>query len=271
MKFAALGNILFLIAVFSIITLIPHEPSEESYMTFKISRDNIPENIPHKATVYRYENEQESDEEKPGNEESLPTDEVEKVDISSTEGVPEEIKKGGKKEEKKSEVMSPDVVNAEEKRIGDKALSAFSKLDNQAGLTDEAYFKQFVKIYKEAWVKGVNPEFRKDVVIRYYVKEDDGDAVFSLRQFGYYIHERPTSERFSMLPSNALYFGSQVNVEDIKMVAYSLMSQGVALKVIEPSQFSNDWKANSIEIGADDRILDEPNLTLAQLRKFKIK
>jgi hypothetical protein len=270
MKFAALGNIIFLIAVFSILTLIPHRPAEESYVTFKISRHELPEKTSHESTGI-YGEREEKVEVKTESEDLFPIDVVEKQEDSSIEKVPSEVHKAEKSIEKKSEAMTPEVVNAEEKRISDKALAEFAKLDNQSGLSDDAYFKQFVKIYNEAWVKGVHPQFRKDMVIRYYVKEEDGDAVFSLREFGYYIHERPTSERFNMLPSNALYYGNQVNVEDIKMVAYSLMSRGVTLKVIEPSQFSDDWKANSIEIGADDTILEEPNLSLAQLRKFRIK
>jgi hypothetical protein len=269
MKFEALGNILFLIAVFTIITLIPHKPSEDSYVTFKISRHELPEKVSYESASL-YGDDKETEEQKTETEDLFPVIQAEKKQEASAENEPAEVEKADKPE-KKVEVRAVEVVNAEEKRISDKALSEFAKLDNQSGLSDEAYFKQFVKIYKEAWVKGVHPEFRKDVVIRYYVKEEDGDAVFSLRQFGYYIHERPTSERFSGLPSNALYYGSQVNEEDIKMVAYSLMSKGVTLKVIEPSQFSDDWKANSIEIGADDTILEQPNMSLAQIRKLKIK
>jgi murein L,D-transpeptidase YcbB/YkuD len=271
MKFEALGNILFLIAVFTIITLIPHKVEQETdFVTFKISRHESSEKASYESASISSDY-QEATEENSTNEDLFRVEEIEKTDESSEVTKPKVVEKDKRVEEQKAETSSVKVVNDEEKRISDRAHSEFAKLDKQSGLSDEAYFKQFVKIYKEAWVKGVHPEFRKDVVIRYYVKEDDGDAIFSLRQFGYYIHERPTSERFNMLPSNALYYGSQVNVEDIKMVAYSLMSQGVVFKTIEPSQFSDDWKANSIEIGADDTILEEPVISLAQLRKFSIK
>lgn len=146
----------------------------------------------------------------------------------------------------------------------------FDDLDNEPGLSDTEYFRKFVQIYNDQKLRGVTPESRKDVVIRYYVKEKDEDKVFSLRQLGFYIHERPTSEAYQGLPTNALYYGNEVNIEDLKMVAYTLLRKGVELRLIEPSKFSNDWKARSIEIGTEDGKVEFPLISLADIRQLTL-
>jgi hypothetical protein len=147
--------------------------------------------------------------------------------------------------------------------------SSFSAVESNDELTDIEYFREFSRIYKEQKLKGVQPESRTDVVIRYYKKEKDGDKIFRLRALGFYIHERPSSERFDQYASNAIYYGDKVALEDIKMVAYTLMRQGFDLKTIEPSQFFSDWKAHSIEIGTDDTMQDAPSLTLGDIRRLR--
>lgn len=147
--------------------------------------------------------------------------------------------------------------------------SSFSAVEANDNLTDVEYFREFSRIYKEQKLKGVQPESRTDVVIRYYKKAKDGDKIFRLRALGFYIHERPSSEKFDQYASNAIYYGDKVSLEDIKMVAYTLMRQGVDIKTIEPSQFFSDWKAHSIEIGTDDTMQDMPSLTLGDIRRLR--
>ncbi|MEQ8626561.1 hypothetical protein [Ekhidna sp.] len=108
-------------------------------------------------------------------------------------------------------------------------------------------------------------QLREDVVIRYYRHDQDGDKVYSLKELGYYIHEKEATETEG-LGSNVMYYGANVAVEDIQIVAYMLLSSGLPLKSIEPSSFS--WKANAIEIGTDPDILDDDNLTESDIRNF---
>ncbi|WP_424962366.1 hypothetical protein [Ekhidna sp.] len=108
-------------------------------------------------------------------------------------------------------------------------------------------------------------QLREDVVIRYYRHDQDGDKVYSLKELGYYIHEKEATETEG-LGSNVMYYGANVTVEDIQIVAYMLLSNGLPLKSIEPSSYS--WKANAIEIGTDPDILDDGNLTESDVRNF---
>jgi hypothetical protein len=106
---------------------------------------------------------------------------------------------------------------------------------------------------------------REDVVIRYYKHEKDGDKVYSLRTLRYYLHEKPATETQG-LGSNVIYYGGQVKPEDIQIVAYTLLEEGIPLKSIERSKF--DWKSNAIEIGTDTLLIGAPNLSKADIQNF---
>lgn len=108
---------------------------------------------------------------------------------------------------------------------------------------------------------------REDVVVRYYKHEDDGNRMYSLRRLGYYLHEREAEDNIGMA-SNALYYGSDVDVRDIQLVAYTLLEAGMPLKAIRKSAY--DWKYNSIEIGADASVQDNPVLKKSDIQSFRI-
>ncbi|WP_420576313.1 hypothetical protein [Ekhidna sp.] len=108
-------------------------------------------------------------------------------------------------------------------------------------------------------------QLREDVVIRYYRHDQDGDKVYSLKSLGYYIHEKEATETEG-LGSNVMYYGENVAIEDIQIVAYTLLENGIPLKSIKPSSYS--WKANAIEIGTNPDILEAPELTPESVKKF---
>lgn len=108
-------------------------------------------------------------------------------------------------------------------------------------------------------------QLREDVVIRYYRHEKDGEKVYALRELGYYIHEKEATETAGM-GSNVIYYGDQVNREDIQIVAYTLLEKGIPLKSIQKTQF--EWKFNSIEIGTDSLLVDDQTLQRADIERF---
>jgi hypothetical protein len=109
-------------------------------------------------------------------------------------------------------------------------------------------------------------QLREDVVIRYYRHDQDEDKVYSLKELGYYIHEKEAIETTG-LGSNVMYYGDDVKLEDIQIVAYSLLSKGLPIKSIEPTRFA--WKSNAIEIGTNPELEDASNLSNEDIRKFK--
>lgn len=141
-----------------------------------------------------------------------------------------------------------------------------SQPEDEAAVSDEEYFQNLKNSYLSPLLAAL-PEgrSREDVVIRYYKHKNDGDNIYSLRRLGYYLHEREAEDNIG-LESNSLYYGSDVDVKDIQLVAYQLLQSGIPLKSITRSQY--DWKYNSLEIGADSLVQNRPVLELSDIIAF---
>ncbi len=135
--------------------------------------------------------------------------------------------------------------------------------------TGEAYFQDLKNSYLSPILASL-PEgrSREDVVIRYYKHENDGNRAYALKRLGYYLHEREAEDN-QQLASNSLYYGSDVDLRDIHIVAYTLLKEGMPLKSIKQSAF--DWKFNSIEIGADSLVENNPIMSVADIEAFEIR
>ena len=133
---------------------------------------------------------------------------------------------------------------------------------------DGAYFQNLINSYLNPIVAGL-PEgrARDDVTIRYYMHEKDGDHVYALRNLGYYLHEKEATETKGF-ESNVLIYGSDVDVRDIHIVAYTLLQNEVPLKGIRPSQY--EWKFHALEIGTNPELVDEPLMTPEDIRNFTV-
>ncbi|MEM9895932.1 MAG: hypothetical protein AAF789_06145 [Bacteroidota bacterium] len=107
--------------------------------------------------------------------------------------------------------------------------------------------------------------FREDVVIRYYRHKKDGQMVDELRDLKYYIHEREATETRG-LGSNIIYYGNDVNLEDIQLIALTLLENGIPIKSIQETRY--EWKANAIEIGTETELLDAEPLTPLDIQIF---
>ena len=139
---------------------------------------------------------------------------------------------------------------------------------NNTSISGEAYFLDLKNAYLSPILASL-PEgrSREDVVVRYYKHEKDGEKVYSLKKLGYYLHERE-AEDSKDYGSNVLYYGSDVDVRDIQLVAYTLKQNGIPLKAIIRSQY--DWKYHSLEIGADSLLVGRPILSLDEIQSFTL-
>ncbi|MFY0607812.1 MAG: hypothetical protein JXR10_13930 [Cyclobacteriaceae bacterium] len=142
--------------------------------------------------------------------------------------------------------------------------------DNEAEAdADAGFFDQMMDRYKNDVVLSLEKgKARTDVIVRYYRHAPDGNSAYALEELGYYIHERPVDPRYADFQSNAIYYGDSVTLEDIQIVGYTLMKEGLPIKIIKPSKFGDSWKARSIEIGTDTTLVDEPTLSLDALQGF---
>lgn len=138
-------------------------------------------------------------------------------------------------------------------------------------VSDAAFFETLITRYQSETLSQLgSKKARTDVVLRYYRHPPDGTSAYALEKLGFYIHERPVAPEHVRYQSNAVYFGDSVRVEDIQIVSYTLLNEGLPIKVIKPSKFAGSWKARSIEIGTDTTLLQQPTLSLSEIRNLSI-
>lgn len=132
------------------------------------------------------------------------------------------------------------------------------------------FFEILLANYRQEILANLPPsKNRSDVIIRYYPHKNDGNAVNELKYYGFYIHRRPVEDDFSGYTSNSIYYGDEVPVRDIQLIAYILLRNNFPLKQIIPSKFHDSWKSKSVEIGADPELVNESVMTLEEVIQFE--
>lgn len=106
-------------------------------------------------------------------------------------------------------------------------------------------------------------ERRRRVTVRYYPREFEssvnaGILLPELRRAGFTLEKRPTEPGMSDVETNALWFGTDVSPEDVKLVALLLTSAGARLRAIRPFRDPGGLKRAAIEIGGDRAAVREP-------------
>lgn len=109
-------------------------------------------------------------------------------------------------------------------------------------------------------------ERRKAITVEYFPKNVDPNVVISaLEQLGFKF--KAGTANVKNIPTNAIWFGSNVSLEDVKLVAYTLIRAGVKIRTIKPfREPSKDHWASKIQVGADGDYKDSPPLTVEQIR-----
>jgi len=111
---------------------------------------------------------------------------------------------------------------------------------------------------------------KNNVTVRYYKKTiDEKRVAVELEALGYKFVERSPSEYMSKKKTNAIWFGSGVQIEDTKIIALSLIRAGIPIKGIRPyrnSLTNPDYKRNIIEVGASTDLEDKPLLTVVNVK-----
>lgn len=121
---------------------------------------------------------------------------------------------------------------------------------------------------------GKMKRIRQPINVEYYNKTiDDKRVAVELEALGYQFVSKRPSKVMSRKETNALWFGSNVPVEDVKVVAFTLIRAGVQLKAIRPyrtSKSNSNYKANVIEVGASNDVINEPPLAVEQIQSAKM-
>lgn len=106
---------------------------------------------------------------------------------------------------------------------------------------------------------------QKDITVQYFPKNVDGDKVIkAIEELGYKVEIGNTQIRD--VETNAIWFGSNVKTDDVKLVALTLVRAGVKIKVIRPFR-SSGQRNNLIQIGADALYENKNSLTVNEIVK----
>jgi len=109
-------------------------------------------------------------------------------------------------------------------------------------------------------------ESRKRVTVQYFPKDVDGKRVeAALLELGFAIDKRQAS--ISNIPTNAIWYGEPVKIEEVKLVAFTLIRAGVQIKAIRPfADNSPRRNAALIQVGADKDVVTNAPLSVEEIR-----
>lgn len=113
--------------------------------------------------------------------------------------------------------------------------------------------------------ESTKPDSRENITVQYFPKDVDRQIVEkSLRELGFnLISGRPNLK----IPTNAIWFGSEVPIEDVKLVAFTLIRAGVEIKVIRPFRNPGGSKARLIQVGSDAQYVSSPPLSPDEIQR----
>jgi hypothetical protein len=119
-----------------------------------------------------------------------------------------------------------------------------------------------------AAIAKTNTLTRSNITVRYFRKDvDEGKVDAALKSLSFSREKAAASESMQDTETNAVWYGSQVSIEDAKLVAYALIRAGVKIKAIRQS--SNPQNATIIQIGGVKFLSDDKPLTVDEIRNCK--
>jgi hypothetical protein len=169
------------------------------------------------------------------------------------------------KEENKK--LHKDIIDTPQKTV-DLLRYGYTKSSAQRASSEQ------VSQSKEANIKldtiqesGTNRKInRSTITVEYFPKDIDSVIVKStLETLGF---NSKIGKAKNSLSTNAIWFGSNVNIEDVKLVAYTLIRAGIQIKTIRPfNDNSSNIHASLIQVGADVNYENKSPLSVDKIRK----
>ena len=109
-------------------------------------------------------------------------------------------------------------------------------------------------------------EKRRAITVEYFPKNVDENKVeAALAELGFSVRKPPAVVH--AIPTNSIWFGSPVDIEDVKLVALTLIRASVQIRAIRPIQDYLITKKDLplIQVGADSSVVNDPVLTAEEI------
>lgn len=111
-----------------------------------------------------------------------------------------------------------------------------------------------------------DPDSRQKITVQYFPKDVDRQIVErSLRELGFELTSGQPN--LKNVPTNAIWFGSEVPIDDVKLVAYTLIRAGVDIKIIRPFRNPGGSKARLIQVGSDAQYQSSSPLSVNEIQQ----
>jgi DNA-binding transcriptional MerR regulator len=103
------------------------------------------------------------------------------------------------------------------------------------------------------------------VTIRYFQKDVEQSKIYKqLKALNLNMDVQAATEGMVGVPTNCIWYGSQVNFEDVKRIALILINAGIKLKAIRPSTLPSN--ASVIQVGSSKESDGKEPLTIEQVQ-----
>ena len=104
------------------------------------------------------------------------------------------------------------------------------------------------------------------ITVQYFPKDVDPDIIQeTLQKLGFKLETG--KPKITEVSTNSIWFGEKVKIEDVKLVAYTLIRAGVQIKAIRPFRNLSEKNPLLIQIGSDADIQDIQPFTVDKIRE----
>ena len=154
----------------------------------------------------------------------------------------------------------------EDGAFGPGTRSAIRRWQSSRGLKVTGYLNgESSKRLLEAEVYATQ-EPSRSVTVQYFPKDlDRGIVEAALRGLGVNLVIGTT--QVSESGTNAIWFGQDVSVDDVKLIAMSLIRSGVGIKAIRPFRNPGGERSSLVQVGADRAYANRPALTSRDVQR----
>ena len=162
-------------------------------------------------------------------------------------------------------------IDGQEKEIKRLEELRYTRL-REWGWTDEtiARVQQSVEANNEreqiALITPADIERRKKTTIEYFLKNVDKEKVLAaLAGLGFTLRQSPPVVG---TPTNAIWFGPSVQIDDVKLVAYTLIRAGIQIRDIR-HYMKSEGRDSVIQVGGRPLAVDKPVWTVERISAAK--